>query len=55
MQSRPPIDTHAAGSVAAPGAAAAVAVAATPEGALALPPRASWGAIIAGAVVALTI
>ena len=44
MQSRPPIDTHAA-----------VAVAATPEGAPALPPRVSWGAIIAGAVVALTI
>ena len=44
MQSRPSIDTHAA-----------VAVAATPEGAPALPPRASWGAIIAGAVVALGI
>ena len=44
MQSRPPIDTHAA-----------VAVAATPEGAPALPPRVSWGAIIAGAVVALAI
>ena len=51
MQSRPPIDPHAAGSTAVPGT---VRVAA-PEGAPALPPRTSWGAIIAGAVVALTV
>jgi hypothetical protein len=58
MQSRPSIDTHAAGpAAAAPGAAAStpVAAVAAPEGAPALASRASWGAIIAGAVVALTI
>lgn len=52
MQARPPIDPYAAGSATVPGAATAVAA---PEGAPALPPRVSWGAIIAGAVVALTI
>ena len=52
MQSRPPIDPYATGPATAPGAAAAVAA---PEGAPSLPPRVSWGAIIAGAVIALTI
>jgi hypothetical protein len=52
MQSRPSIDPHAAGPATVQGAAATVAA---PEGAPALPPRVSWGAIIAGAVVALTI
>ena len=52
MQSRPSIDPHAAGPATVQGAAATVAA---PEGAPALPPRTSWGAIIAGAVVALTI
>lgn len=52
MQSRSPIDPYAAGSATVPGAAAATAA---PEGAPALPPRASWGAIIAGATVALAI
>ena len=51
MQSRPPNDAYAAGSTATPGAASVAA----PEGAPALPPRTSWGAIIAGAVVALAV
>ena len=53
MQARTPIDPYAAGSATIPGAAAArVAVA---EGAPSLPPRVSWGAIMAGAVIAVMI
>jgi uncharacterized protein YjbJ (UPF0337 family) len=52
MQARTPIDPYAAGSATIPGAAARVAAA---EGAPALPPRVSWGAILAGAVVAVMI
>src|ERR671916_311085 len=51
MQARTPIDPYAAGSATIPGAAAVAA----PEGAAALPPRVSWGAIIAGAVIAVVI
>src|SRR5215207_8574432 len=52
MQARTPIDPYAAGSSTIPGGAARLGV---PEGAPALPSRVSWGAIIAGAVVAVTI
>jgi hypothetical protein len=58
MQARTPIDPYAAGSATVPDAAAGTTTAArvaVPEGAAALPPRVSWGAIIAGAVVAVTI
>lgn len=51
MQARTPIDPYAAGAATVPGAARFDA----PEGAPALPPRVSWGAIMAGAVVAVTI
>ena len=54
MQARTPIDPYAAGSATVPGAAAAARVAAA-EGAPALPPRVSWGAILAGAVIAVMI
>lgn len=50
MQARTPIDPYA-GSAAASRATTAVA----PEGAPALPPRVSWGAIIAGTLVAVAI
>ncbi|GAA0596086.1 hypothetical protein GCM10009416_38090 [Craurococcus roseus] len=53
MQARTPIDPYAAGSATIPGAAAGRAALA--EGAPALPPRVSWGAIIAGAVIAVMI
>ena len=52
MQARTPIDPYAAGSATVPGAAARVAA---PEGAPSLPSRVSWGAIIAGAVIAVVI
>jgi hypothetical protein len=52
MQARTPIDPYAAGSATIPGAATAVAAA---EGAPALPPRVSWGAILAGSVIAVMI
>jgi hypothetical protein len=52
MQSRSPTASHAAGAAAVPGAAATVAA---PEGAPSLPPRASWGAIASGAIIALAI
>ena len=52
MQARTPIDPYAAGQATIPGAAARVGV---PDGAPALRSRVSWGAILAGAVVALTI
>ncbi len=55
MQARTPIDPYAAGSATVPGAGAGAARAAAPEGAPALPPRVSWGAIMAGAVVAVAI
>lgn len=51
MQARPPIDPFVAGGATIPGAAAVVA----PEGAPALPTRVSWGAIIAGALVAVAV
>lgn len=51
MQARPPIDPFAAGAATTPGAA----MVAAPEGAPALPPRVSWGAIIAGALVAVAV
>ncbi len=54
MKARTTIDPYAAGSATIPGAAATGAVAA-PEGAASRPPRVSWGAIMAGAVVAVTI
>jgi hypothetical protein len=53
MQARTPIDPYAAGSATIPGAAEARIAA--PEGAPALPPRVSWGAIMAGAVIAVMI
>src|ERR687889_3127 len=53
MQARTPIDPYAAGSATIPGAAAGGAALA--EGAPALPPRVSWGAIAAGAVIAVMI
>lgn len=53
MQARTPIDPYAAGSATIPGAAAGRSALA--EGAPALPPRVSWGAIIAGAVIAVMI
>ena len=53
MQARTPIDPYAAGSATIPGAGAARVAA--PEGAPALPPRVSWSAIVAGAVIAVTI
>lgn len=53
MQARTPIDPYAAGSATIPGAAAGRAALA--EGAPALPPRVSWGAIMAGAVIAVMI
>jgi hypothetical protein len=54
MQARTPIDPYAAGSATVPGAAATTAVA-RPEGAPALRPRVSWGAILAGSVIAVMI
>ena len=54
MQARTPIDPYAAGSATIPGAAGTARVAAA-EGAPALPPRVSWGAIIAGAIIAVMI
>lgn len=51
MQARTPIDPYAAGSATIPGAARVAA----PEGAPSLPSRISWGAIIAGAVIAVVI
>jgi hypothetical protein len=51
MQSRTSTDIYAAGPATAPDTARVTA----PEGAPALPPRASWGAIIAGAIIALAI
>jgi hypothetical protein len=51
MQSRPTIDPYGAGATTVPGAASVAA----PEGAPALPPRVSWGAIIAGSIIALTV
>ena len=53
MQARTPIDPYAAGSATIPGGAAPRAALA--EGAPSLAPRVSWGAIMAGAVVAVTI
>jgi hypothetical protein len=53
MQARTPIDPYAAGSATVPGAAATRVAA--PEGAPSLPSRVSWGAIIAGAVIAVVI
>ena len=56
MQARtPPIDPYAAGSATIPGAAADGARLAVPEGAPASSSRVSWGAILAGAVVAVAI
>jgi hypothetical protein len=55
MQARTPIDPYAAGSATIPGAAAAGGRVAAPEGAPALPPRVSWGAIMAGSVIAVMI
>ncbi len=54
MQARTPIDPFAAGSATIPGAGASTGVAA-PEGAPSLPSRVSWGAILAGAVIAVMI
>jgi hypothetical protein len=51
MQTRTPVDPFSAGTATPPGG---VAVAA-PEGAPALPPRVSWGAIIAGALLAVAV
>lgn len=51
MQARTPIDPYAAGSATIPGAARVAAA----EGAPSLPSRVSWGAIIAGAVIAVVI
>ena len=51
MQARTPIDPYAAGSATVPGAAREMA----PEGAPALPPRVSWGAILAGSVIAVMV
>lgn len=45
MQTRSPVEAHAAGPT--------MTAVAAPEGAPALPPRVSWGAIVAGAVVAV--
>lgn len=55
MQARTPIDPYAAGSATVPGAAAGATRYGAAEGAPALPSRVSWGAIIAGAVVAVMI
>ncbi len=56
MQARTPIDPYAAGSATIPGAATgAEARVAAPEGVPALPPRVSWGAILAGSVIAVMI
>jgi hypothetical protein len=55
MQTRTPIDPYAAGSATIPGAAPGSARGAVPEGAPALPSRVSWGAILAGAVVAVAV
>ena len=53
MQARTPIDPYAAGSATIPGAAATAVGRA--EGAPALRPRVSWGAILAGSVIAVMI
>ena len=55
MPSRAPIDPYAAGSATIPGAAVDARVVAAPGGAPGLPSRISWGAILAGAVVAVAI
>lgn len=51
MQARTPIDPYAAGSATIPGAAREMAA----EGAPSLPSRVSWGAILAGAVIAVMV